>query len=163
MHDCCHGIYFGLAMTYEQTEIQLNLPCEDALWQANCATEWLAVLQTTSLYGTNQTRLKGFSFHKSLARLSEMHFLTAHTPLSPFAHFVIVHAILRKIFYVCAERGDTTAEGESSVKQNILELQYALHNWLQSWDQSPDKPKTNDNDEPPFISNGRNLSSWLAD
>lgn len=150
-------------MTYEQTEIQLNLPCEDALWQANCATEWLAVLQTTSLYGTNQTRLKGFSFHKSLARLSEMHFLTAHTPLSPFAHFVIVHAILRKIFYVCAERGDTTAEGESSVKQNILELQYALHNWLQSWDQSPDKPKTNDNDEPPFISNGRNLSSWLAD
>jgi len=155
MHDCCHGIYFGLGMTYEQTEIQLSLPCEDALWQVNCAAEWFTVLRTTSIHGTNQTRLAGSSFHKSLTRLSETRFLTTYTPLSPFSHFILVHAILRKIFYVCADRGDSAAEGgsASNVEQKIHELQYGLHNWLQSWDQSPDRPKTNDNDEPPFINN----------
>jgi len=148
-------------MTYEQTEIQLSLPCEDALWQANCAAEWFTVLRTISIHGTNQTRLAGSSFHKSLARLSEMRFLTAYIPLSPFSHFILVHAILRKIFYVCADREDSAAEGgsASNVEQKIHELQYALHNWLQSWDQSPHRPETNDNDEPPFISNGRDLSS----
>ncbi|KAK2467849.1 hypothetical protein APHAL10511_000144 [Amanita phalloides] len=156
MHDCCHGIYFGLRMTYDPTEIQLNLPCEDALWQAKCAADWFTVLQTASGYGANQTRLTGFSFYKSLSRLSETRFLTAHIALNSFAHFVLVHAILRKIFRICAENGEPRVKGgreEGSDEQKIHALQYALHNWLQSWDQSLDKPKINVNDEPPFISN----------
>ncbi|KIL68871.1 hypothetical protein M378DRAFT_184747 [Amanita muscaria Koide BX008] len=154
LHDCCHGIYFGLPMTYGQTEVQLNLPCEDVMWQATSAAEWYRILQNTSSSGTYQTRLTGFNFEKTLSHISEARFLTAHVPLNPFAHFVLVHAILRKLFCVGSEMRKPDGEREREVKgQKIVELQFALHNWLQSWDQSLDKPRTNHNDEPPFISN----------
>ena len=143
-------------MTYGQTDVQMNLPCEEALWQAKCAAEWLTVLQTTSSYGTYQTRLAGLGFEKTLSHISETCFLTVHVPLNPFAHFVLVHAILRKLFYVCGEIRKERKR-EVNTQQKITELQFALHNWLQSWNQSTDKPRTSPSEEPPFISNGINF------
>ena len=144
-------------MTYGQTDAQMNLPCEDALWQAKCAADWFMVLQTTSSYGTYQARLTGLSFENTLSHISETCFLSVHVPLNPFAHFVLVHAILRKLFYVCGEMRKPGAERnrEMNAQQKITELQFALHNWLQSWNQSTDKPRTSPSEEPPFISNGK--------
>ncbi|PFH52062.1 hypothetical protein AMATHDRAFT_57836 [Amanita thiersii Skay4041] len=157
MHDCCHCIYFALPTSYHQHEIQLNLPCDNGLWQARCAADWFAVLQASSPYGPYQMRLTGISFLKSLSYISTTRLLSAHISLNPFAHFVLVHSILRQLFHTCVEHqitGHSAEASDESVDQKVLELQYALHNWFQSWKHSPDAPKnTVPHDEPPFIDN----------
>lgn len=159
MHDCCHCIYFALPSSYHPSEIELNLPCEDALWEANSAAEWYMVLQSPSPYGDCRTRLTGLSIHQTLATLGDTHQITAYIPVNPFAHFVLIHAILRHLFVVCLEsrlpKLSSAVNEEEGLNHEIFGLQYALHNWLQNWMNSPDTSKINDpNDEPPFIHNG---------
>lgn len=96
-----------------------------------------------------------------LGAMSETRLLEPHIPLNPFAHFILVHAILRHLFVTCVEgrlpKGVVTGvvDPDEIINQEIYRLQYALHNWLQNWLKSPELPKVDDvNEEPPFIYNG---------
>ncbi|KAG6861676.1 hypothetical protein C0995_013245 [Termitomyces sp. Mi166 len=160
LHDCCHSIYFALPSSYHPSEIELNLPCEDALWRANTAADWITVLQTPSSYGTFKSRLTGVGMLQTLGALSETRLLEVHIPINPFSHFILIHAMLRHLFVTCVEgrlpKGDVaaTVNTNDAVNQEIYRLQYALHNWLQNWLNAPELPKVNDvNEEPPFIYN----------
>ena len=107
----------------------------------------------------------GVSMPRVLAELSQQRIPEASIPLNPFSHFVLIHAILRNLFTVCLESrlpiSSTSSPREPStgssngevVDQEIMTLQYALHNWLQSWLNSPDCPRTASEAEPPFICN----------
>ncbi|KAG6812541.1 hypothetical protein H0H92_002310 [Tricholoma furcatifolium] len=159
-HEMTKSIYFALPSSYHPSEIELNLPCEDALWKAATATEWFSVLQGPSVYGLTKSRLTGINMLQTLGTLSETHLLEVHIPINPFSHFVLIHAILRHLFVTCVEgrlpRGDVvaTVSANDVVNQEIYRLQYALHNWLQNWLNAPELPKVNDvNEEPPFIYN----------
>ncbi|KAF9467338.1 fungal-specific transcription factor domain-containing protein [Collybia nuda] len=158
LHDCCHSIYFALPSSYHPSEIELNLPCDGSLWQATTSTDWFMALQTPSLYGNSNFRLIGMSMSRCLSTLSETRHAAIHIPLSPFAHFVLIHAILRDLFVTCVEGRFPKAAGgvsdSDTVSREIYGLQYALHNWLQNWLNSPELPKAQDpNEEPPFINN----------
>ncbi|KAG6897729.1 hypothetical protein C0992_011939 [Termitomyces sp. T32_za158] len=162
LHDCCHSIYFASPSSYHPREIELNLPCEDALWRANTAADWFTVLQEPSPYGTVKSRLIGNGMLQTLGTLSETRVLDVHIPINPFSHFILIHAMLRHLFVTCVEgrlpKGDVvaTVNTNDAVNQEIYRLQYALHNWLQNWLNGPDLPKVEDvNEEPPFINNGK--------
>ena len=140
-------------------QFTLGLPSEDALWSAPNATEWAALLQTPSPYGTVQVRLCGH-FLKSLYL-----YLVQDNPMgearrfvvSPFAHMVMVHAMMRKLFEMYLrdrlpfQQQSTSTGGSSSGrptlvphfvdKDRVYHIQILLHSWLQSWMASPDSPR----------------------
>jgi hypothetical protein len=138
------------------------------LWKASTATEWFLVLQKQSPYGNIPERLMGISMPRALAELNQQRTPETSIPLNPFAHLVLVHAILRNLFAACLESrllvsstslpdpDQQPASGSNTevVDQEIMTLQYALHNWLQSWLRSPDLHRvTSAEVEPPFHSN----------
>lgn len=163
LHDTCHCIYFGMASLYHLNEMILYLPCEDALWRANSSAEWFLVLQRPSAYGDIYERLRGKSMPSVLAELNQQRTLATSIPLNPFSHFVIIHAILRNLFTVCTESRLSTSSSiphvnpalpnTGIVDYEIMTLQYALHNWLQTWLTGPELPQTKAEEEPPFICN----------
>ncbi len=111
-----------------------------------------------SPYGSMEARLVGPNMRRCLDAMSDSQLLTQPTPVSPFGHFVLAHALLRILFDVCVESRLPTSGNTSeqaSVDKEIYKIQFGLHNWLQSWLASPDLPKTSDpNNEPPFVDNG---------
>ncbi|KAJ7497058.1 fungal-specific transcription factor domain-containing protein [Mycena latifolia] len=135
LHDCCQSIYFGLSPSYIPGEVTLRLPCEDALWRAGSAEEWLSVLETPSLYQSSHQRLTGLDLPTTSALMINPLFTPAPN-LSSFGHFVLIHAILRDLFTACSETilpaGDMGGD-EDTPNQTVLSFQYALHNWLHSW------------------------------
>lgn len=158
MHDCCQGIYFALPPSYHASELTLNLPCEDSLWQASSPTEWFMALQAASPYGSIQSRLVGIYIPDSLAALEESRLLPVAHPLNPFAHFILIHAILRRLFSACSEGRKVSANGDCQPEEINLEiqrLQYALHNWFQSYLAAPETLDASlPGEEPLFIHNG---------
>lgn len=54
--------------------------------------------------------------------------------VTPFAHFVLSHSILRKLFQDCLEKRPLEPQAEG------FSIQFMLHNWLQSWLHSPETP-----------------------
>ena len=167
LHDTVHCIYFAMPPSYLPNEMAMFLPCDDALWKASTATEWFLALQKLSPYGSVQERLMGVSMPRAIAEFNQQRTPETTIPLNPFAHFVLIHAILRNLFTVCLQsrlpvsatsspqlhqsNADTVDE---VVDQEIMTLQYALHNWLQSWLSGPELPQTTSAEaEPPFITN----------
>ncbi|KAJ7251850.1 fungal-specific transcription factor domain-containing protein [Mycena haematopus] len=135
LHDCCQPIFFGLPPSYLPGEASFNMPCEDALWKAGSAEEWLSVLQTSSIDHSSERRLAGLDLRTSLASMNDPQFIP--TPnLSRFCHFILIHAILRDLFIACSEPIKPASEPHSSEEvpsRAVLSAQYALHNWLHSW------------------------------
>ncbi|KAF7795522.1 hypothetical protein EIP86_006684 [Pleurotus ostreatoroseus] len=148
LHDCCHCIYFTLQPAFARAEVAVPLPCEDGLWRANTWREWRAVLGTPSAYGSRRARFCPPNLQTALARLASDNTLscspsspdsphTSPTPpllVTPFAHFVLSHAILRQLFEDCLDRRPLDAHAGG------LAVQLMLHNWLQSWLRSPETP-----------------------
>lgn len=91
----------------------------------------------------------------ALSALGETRTLTTTIPLNPFAHFVLIHSILRHLFAICVDSRMPNAKPQEEQNEganlDIYALQYALHNWLQNWMNSPDLPTEDPNEEPPFI------------
>ncbi|KAJ8473224.1 hypothetical protein ONZ45_g16379 [Pleurotus djamor] len=157
IHDCSHSIYFALPPSYLPGEVELYLPCEDALWRATSAKEWLMVLQSASPYGDPTARLIGSSMPKALSLMCEPRIHPTPIILNPFAHFILAHVILYHVFTICMEnrlpKSDVPDFADDSLR--VKRLQFGLHNWLQSWLASPDSPrKEGTNEEPPFFSYG---------
>ncbi|KAF7984263.1 hypothetical protein HWV62_16106 [Athelia sp. TMB] len=178
MHDTCHCIYFAMPASYLHGEMAMYLPCEDALWKASTATEWFLALQKPSPYGTTQERLTGVSMPRVMAELEQPRPAETSIALNPFSHFILIHVILRNLFTACVQRRlvassanshitlplpvNATGSVDEVVDPEIMTLQYALHNWLQSWLGSPELPRTHSTEEePPFTQNALPYY-WLA-
>lgn len=165
MHDCCHCIYFALPSSYHPQEVTLNLPCENALWQANTAAEWYMVLQRSSPYGTTQaSRLTGMSIPKMVAYISETRAIPTAVPLNAFAHFVLIHITLKQLFQYCVGGKPTKPKpvaGDDEMDPEMFKLQFAMHNWFQNWRNSPDSRIEAGSGEPPFIQNRMYQLIWI--
>jgi hypothetical protein len=170
LHDCCHCMYFSLTPTFQPSELDINLPCDDALWTAGNAKDWYEIVRGPSPYGTGHTRIFGVSMQHALAVLSETCLQTIPLPLNMFAHFILIHTILRNIY---APRDDALSQGfpsdgsragadTAAGGEGVIVTQYALHNWLQMWLNSPESMEAEKSqDEPPFMCNALPFY-WLA-
>ena len=98
---------------------------------------------------------------------------TVSLSLNPFAHFILIHTILRNMYApqtdsASALSGDAAARTSVSVVDNedspCFGMQYALHNWLQSWLNSPESMQMDNNkrtEEPPLVHDALPFY-WLA-
>jgi hypothetical protein len=119
-------------------EVTLKLPCEDALWKAGSAEEWFSILQTPSVHSSSKHRLTGPDLSTNLAFMNDSQFIPGPN-LSGFAHFVLIHRILRDLFVACSETinpASDASRSEEAPSQAMLGAQFALHNWLHSWTSS---------------------------
>ncbi|EED78651.1 predicted protein [Postia placenta Mad-698-R] len=162
LHDCCHCIYFNLRPTYDTTDFDMRLPCEDALWTASTADEWLQLLRQPSRYGSIQERLRGPMLRATYDKLAEPESVSA-TPLvlNPWSHNILIHVALRQFFEEFLEarlpeigtpRASSPSRRDTQYisDERIAELQLIMHNWLQSWLHSPESPTYNAR-EPRFM------------
>jgi len=151
--------------SYLPNEMALYLPCDDALWKASTATEWFLALQRPSQYGTTHERLTGISMSHALNELKQQRAPETPIPLSAFSHFILIHSLLRNLFTACLEsrlrsvvcKSNQQRPNESNfevVDQEIMTLQFAMHNWLRNWLRCPEPPRTTSAEvEPPFACN----------
>lgn len=164
LHDCCHTIYYTLPPTFFPQEFNLHLPCDDVLWNAATSHEWLMELTKEVPGKTAEERLCGGPcVQECLTRLAEVHNRSRSAlVLNPFSQFVLIHGILRKLFEDCLDknRRDPTSAAAEYARVNPT-IQYMLHNWLQSWLQSPDTPKISKGQEPVFFHDGLPFY-WIA-
>ena len=158
LHDTCHCIYFTLRPHFAPDEVTVPLACEDRLWSANTPEEWFSTLQKPSRYGLTAQRLRPIGLQDALTFLSTVREDEEREPplmLDPVSHFVLSHAILRKLFDDCIEKPQPVQPGlpgdASVATEESLAVQYMLHKWLQSWLHSPDTPKYSDATEPRFM------------
>ncbi|TFK74536.1 hypothetical protein BDN72DRAFT_759444 [Pluteus cervinus] len=159
MHDCCHSMYFGWQPQYLCDEMDLYLPCNSDLWEAKDANEWWCILHspTQAGYADTEARLRGPNLRQALQCLKQHNFSGTPIALDPFAHFVLIHAILRRLFSICLEdrlaNNQADDRHEQSVRMEIRDLDYSMQNWVESWKQSPLSPRARSDVEPPFIAN----------
>ncbi|KAG6843671.1 hypothetical protein H0H87_001793 [Tephrocybe sp. NHM501043] len=169
LHDCCHCMYFAIPPSFEPAELDICLPCDDALWDACNSGEWYRAVQTPSTYGAGNSRIMGFPMQTALTMLRETRLSTATVALNPFAQFILIHTVLRNLYLPHAE---TTAANISIPQEpvptseestgNAFATQYALHNWLQIWLGSSESMAVEaSQDEPPFVRNALPFY-WLA-
>ncbi|KAJ7072512.1 hypothetical protein C8F01DRAFT_1299413 [Mycena amicta] len=157
LHDCCQSIYFGLRPSYLPGEVStLRLPCDDRLWRAQTAEEWLSMIQPLPVQPPHNF-IAGHLLSTTLSDMmhSSLDFLPVPN-LSAFAHFILIHGILRDLFTACSESVNTMspyeADEDDAPHRTVLAAQYAIHNWLQSWISCP-AATTHNTEEPPFVEN----------
>ncbi|KAI0322045.1 fungal-specific transcription factor domain-containing protein [Amylostereum chailletii] len=153
LHDTCHTVWFSLPPSFSQNELNWCLPSDDALWRASSSREWLTLLRQPSPYGAVSTRLTGYNMQAALAVLGDMHVTPISLPLSPFAHFVLIHAVLAAVYLSCIDLAPSSSSS--------FVLQYTLHNWLHSWLHAPDAPEDTGGEAPRFMQNAMPYY-WLA-
>ncbi|KAK0243584.1 hypothetical protein EDD85DRAFT_760397 [Armillaria nabsnona] len=178
LHDCCHSVFFSMRPSFQTTEFDLNLPCDDAIWKAQSAAEWMDLLQKPSPYGMGSARLYSVGMQQALTSLGEIRFPTSPSPLNPFSQFILIHTILRNIYFSfsmpdssndTASSASTSSSPEPAGREDRrgsqFANQYALTNWLRMWMSCPDTMKPEDgeegDDEPPFAQNALPFY-WLA-
>ncbi|KAJ7133378.1 hypothetical protein C8R44DRAFT_23153 [Mycena epipterygia] len=185
-HDCCHCMYSASPPAFSPTELDVHLPCDDALWRACSAAEWFAVAHTPSPYGVGIARIYGVSMQRALTALacpatvdpeSSDGGTTTSTSnpmrlqLTPFALFILIHTVLRNISvaqrvspaagWSCFALVTAQAGADFSFTTQIV-----LDNWLQLWLTSPEAslpvPENGSGaQEPPFVCNSLPFY-WLA-
>ncbi|KAI0344514.1 hypothetical protein BDW22DRAFT_1056994 [Trametopsis cervina] len=149
LHDTCHCIYFTLDPSYEADEVTAPLPCETPLWDASNYQEWRSILMArNSPFGSLETRLRPLTLLGSLQILADSSLPEDEPPIivTPFAHFILAHAILRKLFRDCVER-----EHGPENHNEACNVQDMLHHWLRSWLQSPETPRATEVRDPIFL------------
>lgn len=154
-----------MSPSFQPSEFDINLPCDDGLWTAGSAAQWLQAVKTPSHYGVGLARLSGFSMQRALAILAELQSSAIPPTLNPFAHFILIHTILRNLYASNIRNpSDTpsTTLSDNDSKESTFSTQYALHSWLQMWMSSPDAMRyENNREEPPFVYNALPFY-WLA-
>ncbi|TFY72588.1 hypothetical protein EVG20_g412 [Dentipellis fragilis] len=153
LHDTCHCVFFSLPPSFFESEVDLCLPTEDALWNAKSAQEWFETLQRPAPYGSTSARLRGYSMQHAISNLSDSRVSSVSLAVSPFSHFILIHAILRSIYTIGLEMPTSRPpsprpEATSPMSANspdggrmdgqILALQAVLQKWLHSWLNAPD-------------------------
>ncbi|KAH0577989.1 hypothetical protein H2248_007013 [Termitomyces sp. 'cryptogamus'] len=176
LHDCCHCMYFAITPSFQPSELDICLPCDDALWCAPDAVQWSSVLQTSSPYGVGNQRIMGFPMQTALAVLNDTRFSKVTLVFTPFAHFILIHTILRNIYASHAfsssidvsllgtDTRSVTTESSIAVGENPDEsfaIQYALHNWFRTWSGSLESTVVERTKELSLIRNALSFY-WLA-
>jgi hypothetical protein len=148
-HDQSHQIFFSLPASFAPNEFAIRLPCEEALWSAPNAFGWSQLLLAESPYGTIAQRLLGVPMLHGMAALglqggamdSAEPFKDVAT-MPPFAHFILMHALLGELFRRCvpAESPAARPGAEEEVNPHVFATQLALHKWLKLWLMNPDAP-----------------------
>ncbi|KAI1785380.1 hypothetical protein LXA43DRAFT_1038459 [Ganoderma leucocontextum] len=154
LHDCCHCLFFNLSPTFHTEQFTLSLPAEDALWTAKDGAEWAAILNTPSPYGDMEMRLRGHYLKALYFYIIQNNPRNEPRPfhVTPFGHFIMIHAILRKLFEMYLRdrlhfHQLSDAAGRPKIKPHFVDrdrvfhTQILLHSWLQSWLQSPETPR----------------------
>ncbi|KAG7439636.1 uncharacterized protein BT62DRAFT_938786 [Guyanagaster necrorhizus] len=169
LHDCCHSVFFSMHPSFQTAEFNMNLPCDEAIWKAQTAAEWIGLLQKPSPYGLGSARLYGVGMQQALANLSEMRLKISLTPLNPFSHFILIHTILRNVCFSYSGCESSGSDAESSTAPepmgndgrggNRFATQYALTNWFSMWMSCPDGKERDE--EPPFVHDALPFY-WLA-
>ncbi|KIK51432.1 hypothetical protein GYMLUDRAFT_252053 [Collybiopsis luxurians FD-317 M1] len=138
----CDFIIFFAIPPYTQHAIEGTLPCDDELWRALTAQDWVTSLRATSQYGSPTVRLHGANAQAAIGSLYSQ-FATLTPPLSritEFAQYLLIHEILSRLFlgsYIHATTAATMPDmllGGKSALENICSYhQNALKNWFVSW------------------------------
>ena len=170
LQDCSYCIYYSTAPAFLGLEIEINLPCDDALWRAQTAAEWYKIQRAPSPYGMGLSRMLGINMQFALASLKDRSTPTVPSTVSPFASFILIHSILRDVFSVQSTR--TTTHGGSPHScmidhggingVNTIAIESSLHKWQKMWYANPETVHSGENShELPFVSNAIPFY-WLA-
>jgi hypothetical protein len=170
LQDCSYCIYYSTAPAFLGIEIEINLPCDDALWRAQTSPEWFKIQQVPSPYGIGLSRILGTNMHFTLASLKDRSTSAAvPSTVNPFASFILIHSILRDVFSLHNTR---TAHGSSPHTciidhggingMNTIAIESSLHKWQKMWFANPETVHSGENNHGvPFVSNAIPFY-WLA-
>lgn len=161
MQDCSHCIYYSTAPAFLGLEIEINLPCDDALWRAQTFGEWYKVQRTPSPYGTGISRMLGTNVQFVLASLKNRSTSMVPFTVDPFSSFILIHSILRDIFTTNYTRAAHESNSQICMNDpggmnsdNSVTIQCSLHNWQKMWYANPEAMHSGDGSQTlPFISN----------
>ncbi|KAF8142511.1 hypothetical protein K438DRAFT_1994918 [Mycena galopus ATCC 62051] len=157
-HDCCHCMYSASPPAFSPAELNVPLPCDDALWHAPSPAEWYAAAHMPSPYGVGIPRIYGVSMQHALTALAIPPGINpinsdARLPLTSFGLFILIHTILQKISvakrratpprgWSCFTEAQVTTEmagaGAAGNADFTLRTQVVLDNWLQMWLKTPE-------------------------
>lgn len=114
------------------------------------------MLNLFSPYESGKARMLGVSMQTALVTLKEPVSSAIPFTVNPFAAFILVHSILRDVFFFSG------AENHRSPDGNYLAVQCALHNWQQMWGSSPEAARIGQQGhDAPFVYNAIPFY-WLA-
>ena len=124
--------------SFQSSEFDIHLPCDDALWDAAGPSEWFEALYTPSPYGSGSARLVGVDMGSALASIGQMCMSTIPVSQNPFANFLLVHSLLNSTSEdpVGPTKSQISPIAGSSRWQDsdkAIPAHYALYNWLQAW------------------------------
>ncbi|KAJ7306899.1 hypothetical protein DFH08DRAFT_720522 [Mycena albidolilacea] len=170
VHDCCHCMYSAASPAFSPAELNVPLPCDDALWRAPRAADWLAAAYTPGPgpydVGSIPTRIYGLGMQRALASLATPPLpitmsnrptpLALALPLSSFGLFILIHTVLRNI---CVAQRPPPG-GSGCCAEFTWKTQVVLDNWLQIWRESPEA-QAGATQGLPFVCNSSPLY-WLA-
>ena len=150
--------------------MEINLPCDDALWRAPTCAEWYKIQQESSPYGMGLSRMLGTNMQFTLASLKDRSTSTAPSTVNPFASFVLIHSILRDVFSghnTRTTQGSSPhtcviGHGEIINDMNTIAIESSLHEWQKMWFANPETVHSREiSDGLPFVSNAIPFY-WLA-
>ncbi|CAG7921851.1 unnamed protein product [Penicillium olsonii] len=121
-----HGFAFDTPPLLLGREINMSLPCSCKEWVAPNRTQWLAA------YETSRVRFKE-------AHGSHLATGTTQPPvsgLSPFANYVLIHALIQRIYLMQELSPDLHAQRLRP--QDISDFEDALNRWRHTWRTSPE-------------------------
>ncbi|KJA20167.1 hypothetical protein HYPSUDRAFT_142671 [Hypholoma sublateritium FD-334 SS-4] len=155
LQDCSSCIYYSASPSFSRSELDINLPCDDALWKAQSSREWYQMLNLFSPYASGKARMLGVGMQTALVTLREPVSSAIPFTVNPFSAFILVHSILRDVF-------SFSAENHRNPDGNSLAIQCALHNWQQMWGSSPEAAHIcQQGQDSPFVYNAIPFY-WLA-
>ncbi|KAG2009474.1 STE-12 alpha [Coprinopsis cinerea AmutBmut pab1-1] len=132
VQDCSDAVFFSIAPLLHPSEMEIKLPCDESLWSAEDPKGWYQALHTPSVYGAGPRRLASISMQQAIASLDVSVPPEVQTQLNPFSHLILIHTILRNVFYPATSMSRTSHNG-SPPSSNTVPVEYILHNWLQMW------------------------------
>lgn len=152
VQDCSFCIYYSTTPAFLGLEAEINLPCDDALWNSQTSAEWYKLQRTPSRYGTGLSRMLGVNMEFALASLKDRDTPTLPYIVSPFSSFILIHSILRDVVW----NSTRTIRGPNP---HTAAIQFSLHNWQKMWSANPETIQ--DSHAIPFVSNAIHFY-WLA-
>ena len=98
LQDCSYSIYCSITPGFLDLEIEVNQPCDDALWRAQTPAEWYKIQQAPSPYRMGLSRMLETNMQFTLASLKDRSTSAVPSTDNHFASFVLIHSILRDVF-----------------------------------------------------------------
>ncbi|KAJ7712366.1 hypothetical protein B0H16DRAFT_1625176 [Mycena metata] len=158
-HDCCHCMYSASPPAFSPAELDVHLPCDNALWRAQTAAEWFSAAHTPGIYGVGLPRIYGVRMQHAFKALSTSNFNSTDAAmglrLTPFGLFILIHTVLRNIAVARTARTPppggwscfampavpappAPADADADKAEFTFRTQVVLDNWLQLWLTSPE-------------------------